>query len=253
MTAAPWRVVVTGAAGGLGSAVARRFAVDGANVLLTDVVDGVHQVAAGLQDGGPDGQIHAATADVRDAEATAAVVRGCVEAWGGLDVLVNTAGGSLSTLTSQPDKPLWEVSAEEWRLLLDVNLTGSFNWIQAVTAVMRRQGSGCILLVASGTGVRPGPGMAGYAAAKAGVVGLMRGAARDLGPFGIRVNALNPGFIPHRNFPASTIAQHADRYRSDTMLGRLSTPEDFAEFTCRIAGMTAISGQTFTLDSRIVS
>lgn len=246
-------VIVTGAAGGLGSEVARRFVAEGHRVMLTDRSPRLAEVADRLGASAPTGHVMYANADVTDPGSTRGVVAQCMDAWGRLDVLVNLAGGSLSTLSQETDKPLWDVSLQEWQLVVDVNLTGSFNWVQAVIPIMREQADGCILLVASGTGMRPGPSMAPYAAAKAGVVGLVKAAARDLGPFNIRVNAVNPGFIPHANFPSGTIEQHAERYRTDTALGRLSSPEHFATFVVGLVDMTAISGQTFSLDSRAVS
>ena len=88
---------------------------------------------------------------------------------------------------------MWELDDEEWRLVVGVNLDGAFEWVRAVAPTMIAQKAGHIILVASGTGLRPGPNMSGYAAAKAGVIGLMKAAAKDLGVHGVQVNAVNPG------------------------------------------------------------
>ncbi len=247
-------VIVTGAAGGLGSAVAARFAEQGENLVLTDIADRVRDVESELARIHPLGPnaVMSLVADATDAQAAAAVVAEAVQRWGRLDVLVNPAGGSLAQLTRRPDPVLWELTEDDWQRVLAVNLTGSFHWVRAAAQPMIAQSDGAIVLVASGTGLRPGPRMAAYAAAKAGVIGLMKAAARDLGTHNIRVNAVNPGLIPHDKLPEAAWGANIDRYRADTMLGRLSDAEDFARFVANLVDFTAISGQIYNLDSRVL-
>ena len=147
---------------------------------------------------------------------------------------------------------MWELDDEEWRLVVGVNLDGAFEWVRAVAPPMIAQKAGHIILVASGTGLRPRPNMSGYAAAKAGVIGLMKAAAKDLGVHGVQVNAVNPGLTPHERLPAEAAGPNVVGYTADTMLGRLSTPEEFARFVTALSHMTAISGQTINIDSKIL-
>lgn len=243
--------VVTGAGGGLGGAAARRLAEEGDQLVLTDVAeDRVKAVADEIVAAG--GQAIALAADARlRADVDRVVAAGLAE-FGGIDVLLNAAGGSLAQLTGHLDKPVWEHTDDEWRLVVEVNLDGAFHWVRAVSAPMIDRGAGHIILVASGTGLRPGPNMAAYAAAKAGTIGLMKAAARDLGVHGVQVNAVNPGLTPHGGLAIEAAGPNIAGYTADTMLGRLSTPEEFARFVASLSRMTAISGQTVNIDSKIL-
>jgi len=179
---------------------------------------------------------------------------------------VNAVGGPLSMLkfheqlpgtstdraspTKKDNKLLVDHSEEEWDLVVDVNLKGSFNCIRAVAPQMIKQRDGHIILVSSGTGIRPGKLMSSYAAAKAGIFGLMKAAARELGEYNIKVNAVNPGQIIHELLPLSEITQEG--YINETMLGRRSNPQDFADFVVYLSQKNNISGQIFNLDSRVL-
>lgn len=171
--------------------------------------------------------------------------------WGRVDALVNTAGGSLAQLSGGPDKLVTELDDADYDLVIDVNLRGSFHCVRAAGRQMAAQREGHIILVASGSGLRPGGSSAAYAAAKAGVIGLMKGAAKDLGPFNVRVNAVNPGLIPHERMPAVAAGRFLDSYKQETMLGRFSTAEEFARLVAFLATATHLSGQVINLDSRV--
>ncbi len=242
-------VIVTGAAGGLGSAVARRFRASGAKVVLMDRNEAaVKKLAAEIDEGNE----HTLTysADLLNYASLQAMAAATVERWGRIDIVLNTAGGTLAMLTKKDNKALLDQTEEEWDLVVNVNLKGSFNCVRAVAPYMIQQQSGHIILVASGTGIRPGPRMSSYAAAKAGVLGLMKSAARDLGEYNVQVNAVNPGLITHELLALGGAS--AEGYTSETMLGRLSSPEEFADFVVYISQMKSISGQIYNVDSRVL-
>ncbi len=244
-------VIVTGAAGGLGSEIARRFGTAGARVVVNDIArsqTAAEELAAEINRG--PGEAFTYQADVRSYEALNAMVEETVRKWDRVDIVVNVAGGNLAMLTKEKNKLLLEHSEEEWDLVVDVNLKGSFNCLRAVAPQMIKQGDGHIILVSSGTGLRPAKLMSSYAAAKAGVFGLMKAAAREFGEYNIKVNAVNPGLITHERLILDPI--NPDGYISNTMLGRLSTPEDFADFVVYLSQKNNISGQTFNMDSTVL-
>jgi len=240
-------VIIIGATGGLGSEIARRFGTAGAKVVVSDIS---LQAAEKLSEeiNSSQGQSIAYKADVLNYEELKNMVELTVKKWQKVDVLLNAAGGTLAMLTKQNNKLLWEHSEREWDLVVNINLKGVFNCIKAVAPQMIKQRDGHIILIASGSGLRPGKLISSYAAAKAGVIGLMKAAARELGEYNIKVNGVNPGLITHRSmFMGGTIP---DEYIAETMLGRLSTAEDLASFMVNLSQTTSTSGQIFNLDSR---
>lgn len=191
--------LVTGAARGQGRAHALKLAQEGANVTLVDICAPVetvpyevatasqlNQVAAEIEALGR--RAIAIEADVRSSDRIEDAVGRTIETLGGLDILVANAG--VNSLHN-----IWELSDEDWQTVLDVNLSGVFKSLRAVLPKMIEQRDGAIVLTASTNGFEPGPLWAHYTAAKHGVVGLMRAAALELGPYGIRVNAVCPGLI----------------------------------------------------------
>lgn len=175
------RVLVTGGASGIGQAVCRRMAEEGATVAVLDVDESAaHQAAADF--GG-----RAYAADVSDPDALADAFLRAADDLGGLTTVFNNAGvGAVMPLHGYPDA--------EWRRLLDVNLSGTFYGIRAAVPLIRQSGGGSIVNNASVSGVRPTRGEGPYSAAKAGVIALTRGAALEYAP-DIRVNCVSPGFI----------------------------------------------------------
>jgi meso-butanediol dehydrogenase/(S,S)-butanediol dehydrogenase/diacetyl reductase len=178
----PQRVLVSGAAGGLGVAVARRFTEDGARVALTDVnAEGLDRIAHEV------GGIPL-PADGRFRDQLAGVVSAATEALGGLDAVIAVQGAAFVSTTSAKTEHAWNQS-------LDVNLSGPFHLAsEALPQLVESQGS--LVMISSAAGIFAGPpGTAGYTAAKTGIVGLVRWLARQYGPSGVRVNAVCPGWI----------------------------------------------------------
>ncbi len=242
-------VIVTGAAGGLGSETVRRFGSTGARIVVNDIsrAQTAAEKLVGEINKGP-GEAFAYQADVRSYEQMKAMLAETVRRWDRADTVVNAAGGNLAMLTKKENKALLEQSEEEWDLVVDTNLKGSFNCIRAVAPQMIKQREGHIILISTGIGLRPRKLMSSYAAAKAGVFGLMKAAALELGEYNIKVNAVNPGLIIHESLPASAVSEG---YISETMLGRLSKGQDLADFLVYLSQMNNISGQIINLDSRV--
>jgi 3-oxoacyl-[acyl-carrier protein] reductase len=180
-------VIVTGAAQGIGEAVARAFAEGGATVAVADLNEpAAARLAADLQQMGLSAR--AVAADVTRSSDVNALVRTTIEHCGRVDILVNAAGGFARAL------PTEEIADEEWSRIIDLNLTSAFLCCRAVIPCMKAARRGRIINIASEAGRMPVVLSAThYAAAKAGILGLTRHLARELGPFGITVNAVAPG------------------------------------------------------------
>ena len=177
--------MVTGAAGGIGAAVARRFAAEGARLLLTDVDgEGVRDVATRLGEDVAAWCVH----DVTEESSWKAAIAQALDLHGRIDVLVNNAGIFLVA-------PLAETSLEQFRKVLDVNVVGVFLGMRAVADVMSERGGGTIVNVSSIAGIIGGPYMTAYAASKFAVRGMTKVAARELAQSGIRVCSVHPGHI----------------------------------------------------------
>jgi len=211
--------LITGAAQGIGLATARRFAQEGAIVIVCDikpeaVEDATRQCQAlGAQTAG-------FVLDVTDRARVDEVVKQVLERFGRIDVLVNNAG-----ITQ--DARLQKMTIEQFDRVIDVNLRGVFHCSQAVADAMVRQGSGVILNASSVVGVYGNFGQTNYAASKFGVIGFTKTWSRELGPKGIRVNAVAPGFVATPilgTIPEKVIAELEHR----VPLGRLGQPEEIA-------------------------
>lgn len=178
--------VVTGAAGGIGAAIARAMAADGARVVVADVQDGTDTVAGIVAAGAEACYL---PCDVADADQVTAMVAAAVARFGALDVLVNDAG------ISGGSSPAHELEVEVWTRVLAVNLTGTFPCARAALPHLLASGRGRIVNIASTYGLVGAPLAPAYCASKGGVVNLTRQLAVDYSPQGIRVNAICPGYI----------------------------------------------------------
>jgi 3-oxoacyl-[acyl-carrier protein] reductase len=212
--------IVTGSARGLGLAMAERFGEEGARVVLTDIdaaaLEGAqHKLTArGLA-------VSAAPADVTDEDAMAALVRHCADRWGTLDVMVNNAG-----ITR--DGVLRKMTTDDFRQVIDVHLVGGWLGTKMASLQMREQGTGgSIINISSMSGKVGNPGQTNYSAAKAGLIGLTKAAAKEGARYRIRVNALQPGFI--RTVMTDTMPQDVLSERiAEIPLGRIGEPLDVA-------------------------
>jgi len=178
------RVLVTAGASGIGAAIAAAFAAEGARVSVADV-DGP-AVSRAVDEGRV---VHGVVADVSDPGAVDAWFDDVLERWGGLDVLVNNAG------VAGPTAPVEDVTPEEWRRCLAVDLDSHFLTSRRAAPVLKAQRSGCVIALSSTAGL-VGMGLrTPYAAAKWAVIGLVKSLAIELGPYGVRVNAVCPGSV----------------------------------------------------------
>ncbi len=213
--------LITGGAGGIGSATARLFAQQGVAVALFDRDgDGAERVAAELRQGGA--RAIAGAMDVRDLDAFAAAVERTEHELGGLDYVVSVAGGGTR-------QTLATLSLEDWHAVIDLNLTGPFNAIKVGAPALRRRGGGAIVTVGSLAGLRMSMNNGvSYTAAKAGVLGLTRHAAFELGRDNIRVNAVLPGPVLTPQMKAKISVETLERVPRELPLGRWVQPEEVA-------------------------
>ncbi len=237
------RAIVTGAGHGIGRSIAQRLAALGAMTLAVDVNEA--GLAETAQDA--DGTLMTAVLDVSDPAAVAAVVRG----FGAVGVLVHSAGG----VCGQVGQPAEDVTPAQWQAILAVNLTGAFLMAQAVIPGMKAAGRGRIVTISSGAGIGVSlTGIQAYAAAKAGEIGLTRQLAHELGPFGITVNSVAPGFV--RSNPSSEAqwqsygVEGQRRMIERVAMRRLGTVEDIGNAVLFLASEHAgwISGQVLSVD-----
>lgn len=182
--------IVTGAAQGIGAAIALLLCEQGASVVVADL-DGAlaEKTAAKLRERG--GDAFAVPVDVREPAQASEVIQRCADGFGTVDILVNNAGVTR-------DATLRNMSLADWKTVLDVHLTGTYLSTQAAAKVMREQRSGAIVNISSISGKVGMVGQTNYSAAKAGLVGFTKAAAKELAPHGIRVNAIQPGLIRTR-------------------------------------------------------
>jgi 3-oxoacyl-[acyl-carrier protein] reductase len=243
--------IVTGAAHGIGRAIAVELAREGASVWVCDVL--AREIAETRRAVGEraDGPCRAGVVDVTDAGAVTAFVREAQQAEGRIDVLVNCAGG----VAGQTMRPVEDVSDEDWRRIFAINLDGAFHFTRAVAPVMKAQRRGSIVNISSGAGRSYSlTGIQAYASAKAGLIGLTRQTARELGAHGIRVNCVAPGFV--RSNPASeqqwaAMGEEGQRRLLESIaLRRLGEPADIARVVVFFASEDArwVTGQTISVD-----
>lgn len=236
--------LITGAAAGFGEAIARRFVAEGAKVLVADL-DGARaqDVAASLGDAA-----RAVRCDVSRRADVDAAVTACVEAFGAVDILVNNAG------TTHRNQSMLEVDEATFDRVFAVNVKSIFHTTQAVVPLMKARRSGCIVNIGSTAGIRPRPGLTWYNASKGAVNLLSKSMAAELGPDGIRVNAVCPVMSPTALIEQFLGVPDTPEARAKVVagipLGRMSTPEDVAEATLYLASDAArfITGVELPVD-----
>jgi len=240
-------VIVTGAGHGFGRAIAHAFCARGAVTWACDVNEAGLAVTAAEAKPTGDGRLSTAAIDVTDREAVGAFV----DRIGRVDVLINNAGG----VCGQVGQPLENVTPHEWQVIFDVNVTGAFNFSQAAAPAMKAAGGGRIVNISSGAGLGISlTGIQAYAAAKAAQIGLTRQLAHELGPFGITVNNVAPGFV--RSNPTterqweSYGAEGQKRLVEGLALRRLGSADDIAHAVLFFASDYAgwITGQVLSVN-----
>jgi 3-oxoacyl-[acyl-carrier protein] reductase len=235
-------VLVTGGSRGIGRAICEAFGRVGARVAVNYArqAEAAAEVVAAVVAAG--GEAYAAAGDVSRREDAEALVEGVLARWGRLDVLVNNAGITRDTLVLR-------MKDEDWHDVLGVDLTGAFYCCRAAARPMLRQRGGRIVNVASIAGIGGNVGQANYSAAKAGLIGLTRALARELGSRGITCNAVAPGWI-ETEMTAAADPKAVAAVRERVPLQRLGRPEDVAEAVLFLASPAAgyITGQVLVVD-----
>lgn len=243
------RVLVTGAARGIGRAICEAFAADGASVTASDVLDA--ELARLVVEAVParGGSIVAQHLDVTDETQITRVVADA-ERDGGFDIFVHVAGGVLG----QRKRPVEEVPASDWDRIYDVNVRGAFLVARAVVPTMKKRGAGKLVFISSGAGIGVSlTGIQAYASAKAAMISLARQLGHELGPFGINVNAVAPGFL--RTSPdyerqwASYGEDGQTAMIKEIPMRRIGQPEDISSAVLFLASPFAswITGQTLSV------
>ena len=234
--------IVTGASRGLGRGIAECLAAEGLSVVINynsneAAADGVVKQ---IQASG--GEAIAVQADVSQPAQAQALVDAAQKAFGRVDILVNNAGTTRDTL-------IIRMSEEDWDLVIDTNLKGAFNCIKAAARPMMRQRYGRIVNVTSVSGLGGNAGQANYAAAKAGLVGLTKTVAKELGSRNITCNAVAPGYVP-TDLTGSLPPELVELAIQRTILGRAGTAEDMAAAVAFLASDDAsfVTGQVLTVD-----
>ena len=229
--------LVTGAGRGIGKAIALRFAQEGADVAFTDLAvnEAVEETIKEIEALGV--KVKAYASNAADFEESHAVVKQIVEDFGRIDVLVNNAGITKDGL-------MMRMSEAQWDAVINVNLKSAFNFIHAVTPVMAKQRSGSIINMSSVVGVSGNAGQCNYSASKAGMIGLAKSIAKEMGPRGIRANCIAPGFII-TDMTNQLSQEVKDQWAAQIPLRRGGTPEDVANVALFLASdlSSYVSGQ----------
>ena len=235
--------VVTGAAHGIGRAIAERLAAEGAAVLLVDI-DAAAAAAAAAEIATAGGEAEGIGADIANRDDVRRAVARCVERFGGVDVLAANAGIADA-------QPFAEIDEARWRRVIDVNLTGTFFCMQEAARVMIPARRGAIVATASTNAFWVESNMAPYNASKGAIVALVKSAAFDLGRYGIRVNAVAPGMVRTRANPVTEDPVGGPDYLKRVPLGRFAEPAEMAAVVAFLASDDAsyVSGELLVADA----
>jgi len=233
--------VITGSARGIGKAIAEEYAANGAKVIISDIMqDKAEETASEIK-----AKFHVDTlavkADVSKYEDVEILINQAIEKFGKIDIIVNNAGITRDNL-------IMRMSEQEWNMVIDINLKGVFNCTKAVSRPMMKQRNGKIINITSVVGEMGNPGQINYSASKAGVIGMTKTTAKELGSRGIRVNAIAPGFIVSEMTDKMT-----DQAKESLMklipMGELGKPADVAKAAVFLASDMSdyITGQVINV------
>lgn len=229
--------LITGAARGIGKAIALKYASEGADVAFTDLVinEAAEQTVKELEAFGH--KVKAYASNAANFEETEQVVARVMNDFGHIDVLVNNAGITKDGL-------MLRMSEAQWDAVINVNLKSAFNFIHAITPIMSRQKGGSIINMSSVVGVSGNAGQCNYSASKAGLIGLAKSIAKEMGPRGIRANCIAPGFIIS-DMTAALPEAVREQWVKTIPLRRGGTPEDVANVALFLASELSsyVSGQ----------
>lgn len=237
--------IVTGGATGIGKGISAVLARNGATVAIVNRrLELAQALAEELIASG--GKAKAYPADVANGEQVEAMVKAVVADYGRVDILVNNAG-------VRQDGLLLRMRSEAWDNVLAINLKGAFHCIKAVSPAMMKARHGRIICISSVVGLMGNAGQANYAAAKAGLFGLTKSAARELAPRNITVNAIAPGYVA-TDMTSNLSDEQKKSFLANVPLNRVGTPDDIAGAVCFLASDDAayITGQTLTVDGGMV-
>ncbi|MCP8892043.1 SDR family NAD(P)-dependent oxidoreductase [Sphingomonas hankookensis] len=243
-------IIVTGAAQGIGAIYAMALAKEGARLAICDIAS-PNDTADAIRAAG--GEVFAAACDVTDARAVARFVADVEATYGGIQILVNNAAlfGNLAL------KPLEQITSDEWDRVMSVNVRGSFECVKAVMPVMRRQGYGKIVNIASGTVFKGAPMMLHYVSSKGAIVAMTRSIAREAGDAGIRCNCLAPGLTMSANVAANGdwAGRISEANIASRCLKREAVPEDLTGTLIFLASGDSdfMTGQTIVVDGGSVT
>ncbi len=241
--------IITGAAKGIGKAIAIEFVKEGAKVVVADIdFEGAQKTVEELKKMG--GEAIAVKVNVADPDDVRSMVEKAVEKFGKVDILINNAGIAIQ-------KPALDMTLEEWRRIIDVNLTGVFLCSQAAARVMVKHGGGVIINMASMLGFIAIPKRSAYCASKAGVIGLTKELAVEWAKYGIRVVGVAPGWVATRRVIELTKKGivNEEAVKMMTPMGRMAKPEEVAKLMVFLASDDAsfITGDTILIDGGYVA
>ena len=234
--------IVTGAARGIGKAIALKFAQEGANIAFTDLVIDENGIATQAEIEALGVKCKGYASNAADFAQTEQVVAAVKEEFGSIDILVNNAGITKDGL-------MLRMSEAQWDVVINVNLKSAFNFIHACVPIMMRQRGGSIINMASVVGVHGNAGQANYAASKAGLIALAKSVAQEMGPKGIRANAIAPGFI-ETAMTAALPDSVREEWAKKIPLRRAGQTEDIANVALFLAAdlSSYVSGQVIQID-----
>lgn len=234
--------LVTGAARGIGKAIALRFASEGADIAFTDLAIDDNGRATEEEIRALDVRVKGYASNAANFDEAHKTVEEVVKDFGGLDILVNNAGITKDGL-------MLRMSEAQWDAVIAVNLKSAFNFVHACVPVMMRRRGGSIINMASVVGVHGNAGQANYAASKAGMIALAKSVAQEMGPKGIRANAIAPGFIETAMTEALPDSVR-EEWKKKIPLRRGGTPDDVADVAVFLASHLSsyVSGQVIQVD-----